>query len=352
MKHIKSSEELLNEKNEVEVTWKQLIVGLAIAIGINHYFGKKTLPHMTGKEIDATINDINNQPSKSESAFIEKIRAELIKDIETTNNIDSIKKQKVISIVKDIKFVCVDSKTMEIIGENEGTMACYFRHFNEKMQLVTAIIIDEKKLSSFAAPHIIIHELRHLVDDILGGDEFDSQDYSELTNIVDILDKDIVLGTPEGKKRLQEKIDFYSRKLVELAVDVKYEDVHDEEGKKVFKEAEDDFKNQFSGMFDDKKDTKYLTSPAEVYVRFHGLKKWMIKNGYLKDMNDKITQEKIIQVLNNKNLVRDINKYNLDFFEFLFYLDVDFTGKTPRDFKKVNSIVANYTDYLSNKRNV
>jgi hypothetical protein len=100
-------------------------------------------------------------------------------------------------------------------------------------------------------------------------------------------------------------------------------------------------------MFNNKKDREYLTSPSEVYVRFHGLKRWMIKNGYLKDMNDEITQDKIIQVLNNVDLVKDVNKYDLDFMEFLFYLDVDFTGKVPHDLKKVNSIVANYTDYLN-----
>jgi hypothetical protein len=100
-------------------------------------------------------------------------------------------------------------------------------------------------------------------------------------------------------------------------------------------------------MFDNKEDTKYLTSPAEVYVRFHGLKRWMIKNGYLKDMNDLITQEKIIQVLGDERIIREHGPYDLDFIEFLFYLDVDFTGKEPHDLKKVNSIVANYTDYLN-----
>ena len=345
MKYIKSKEDyLINEK--IEISWKELIIGLGIIYGINHYFGEERLPRMSGKEIDKTISDINNVPSKEEDAFIKKIREDLISDIETTNNLDSIRKNKVISVINSIKFVCVDTKTMEIIGENKGTMACYFRHFNEKMQPVSAIIVDRKRLSSLGASSIIIHELRHLVDDVLAGEPFDSEDYSEFINIVDILDKDIVLGTQIGKKRLKQKIDFYSKNLVELAIGGKIEDVKSEEGRKEVREVEDQFRNNFIGMFDDEKNIKYLTSPAEIYVRFHGLKRWMIKNGYLKDMNDQITQEKIIQILGDEKLIKEHGKYDLDFFEFLFYLDVDFTGKEPHDFKKVNSIVANYTDYL------
>ena len=64
-------------------------------------------------------------------------------------------------------------------------------------------------------------------------------------------------------------------------------------------------------------------------------------------MNDTITQEKIIQILSDTRILTTGSKLNLDFVELLFYLDVDFTGKEPHDFKKVNSIVANYTDYLN-----
>ena len=75
----------------------------------------------------------------------------------------------------------------------------------------------------------------------------------------------------------------------------------------------------------------------------------MIKNGYLKDMNDLITQDKIIKVLNDEKLIHEYNKNNLDFYKFLFFLDVDFSGKVPHDMKKVNSIVANYTDYMKDR---
>jgi len=34
----------------------------------------------------------------------------------------------------------------------------------------------------------------------------------------------------------------------------------------------------------------------------------------------------------------------------LFYMNIDFTGKTKSDMTKANSIVANYRDYISNER--
>ena len=345
MKYIKSSEEYsINEK--IEITWKELLVGLGIIYGINHYSSDE-LPKMSTKDIDSVIVDINNAPTKQEDSFIRSIRQELINDIKSTNNLDSIKKQDIISAISDINFVCVNTETMEIIGRDRGIMAFYFRHFNENGQELRVVIVDKKRLNSLGENSIIIHELRHLVDDILSEDSLDNSEYSEFTNIVDILDKDIVMQTPVGKKRLKEKIDFYSKKLVELAIGNKIDSIESEQGRRVAIESEKKFSNNFLSMFDNKKDREYLTSPAEVYVRFHGLKRWMIKNGYLKDMNDQITQDKIIQVLNNPDLVKDINKYDLDFMEFLFYLDVDFTGKVPHDLKKVNSIVANYTDYLN-----
>ena len=93
---------------------------------------------------------------------------------------------------------------------------------------------------------------------------------------------------------------------------------------------------------------EYRSSPSEFYVRFHGLKKWMIDNGYLKDMNYQITQEKLIKVFNDKNASKAFFDFKIDFFEILFYMNVDMTGKTKSDVSKANSIVANYNDFKNN----
>jgi hypothetical protein len=113
------------------------------------------------------------------------------------------------------------------------------------------------------------------------------------------------------------------------------------------KELSDNLKDEyFDAIFLDKKNMDYLTSSSEIYVRFHGLKRWMIRKGYLKDMNSEITQDIIIKMMQSDDFY-DLNTSKKDFFQLLFYMDVDFTGKTKSDMTKANSIVANYTDYIN-----
>jgi hypothetical protein len=75
----------------------------------------------------------------------------------------------------------------------------------------------------------------------------------------------------------------------------------------------------------------------------------MIKNGYLDDMNSEITQEIIINMMRSKEMF-DVDTSRKDFFQLLFYMNIDLTGKTKSDLTKANSIVANYKDYMSNKK--
>ena len=341
MKYIKTINDYDIVNEELDISWRQLLIGIGIMCTLRYYL-KDT--KITTKQTDKIIYDISNKPTTKEQVLITRFKNDLINDILSTDKLDTIKKDLVISKIKEIKFVCVDTETMEFIGGEEGVMACYIRHFDESGNKVKAIIVDKRRLNSLGSKQVVIHELRHLVDDILSDKNLP---YSEFTNIVDILDRDIVIQNDKGVKKLQDKIDFYSKQLVEIAIKTKISDIKNPEGKKIALDAIDNFKDQFQSMFDDKHTADYLTSPAEVYVRFHGLKRWMIQNGYLKDMNDTITQEKIIQILSDTRILTTGSKLNLDFVELLFYLDVDFTGKEPHDFKKVNSIVANYTDYLN-----
>lgn len=341
MKYIKTINDYDSVNEELNISWRQLLIGIGIMCTLRYYLKDHRI---TIKETDKIIYDISNKPTAKEEVLISKFKKDLINDISTTNKLDTIKKDLIISKIKDIRFVCVDTETMELIGGEKGVMACYIRHFDERGNKVKAIIVDKQQLNSLGSEAVVIHELRHLVDDILSDKDLP---YSEFTNIVDILDKDIVLQNDKGKKRLQKKIDYYSKELVEIAIKTKISDIKNPEGKKVALDAVDSFKDQFQSMFDDKHTTDYLTSPAEVYVRFHGLKRWMIQNGYLTDMNDVITQDKIIKILSDTRILTTGSKLNLDFIELLFYLDVDFTGKELHDMSKANSIVANYTDYLN-----
>ena len=180
-----------------------------------------------------------------------------------------------------------------------------------------------------------------MVDDLLVDGR---KEYSELSNIVDILDKDIVLRNEAGERKIRKKVNDYIDIMVKNTV------APEDLNSTVVKELSDELKDQyFDVIFLDKDEMDYLTSSSEIYTRFHGLKRWMIKNGYLKDMNSEITQDIIINMMKDKQFLNPkiIDK---DFFQLLFYMDVDFTGKTKSDVSKLNSIVTNYRDYISNEK--
>ena len=315
MKYFRYDEMSKNEKI------KKLLLFIILFYILSH-FGKE-------KSIEGIIYDLDNIPNKKENLIILKVKEDLVSDINLTKKIDSIRKIKIISIINNIKFISVDKEELETISNEKEIMACYFRHYNKRSEEVRFIIIDKDKLNSLGVNSVIIHELRHLVDDVL-YDDIDK--YSEFINIENILDKDIVLRTPKGEKKLKEKIDIYTKLLVRITI-------NSTNDKKILSKVENEFKDELIKLFNDKRNNDYITSPEEIYVRFHGLKKWMVKKGYLKDINDEITQDKIIKVLNDKSIIEEHNKYNLDFFELLFYLDFDFSGKTKKDMTKINSIV-------------
>lgn len=338
MKYIKSSEEYsINEELDLKISWRQIIIGLCIFAAYKHYFPDRK--KITLSEMNRIVADVDNKPTGKEKAAIDDIKNSLIADIKQDNKISDDKKENLIRGIITIPFVMVDTETIGFITGNENTLGCYFGYMDKvRNKLITVILVDRSRVKGVSFSETLLHELRHLVDDLLTDGR---KDYSELSNIVDMLDKDIVLRNKEGEKKLRNKVNDYVNIMVKNSVDP--EDL----GSPRVKELSDNLKDEyFDAIFLDKSKMDYLTSSAEIYARFHGLKRWMIKNGYLKDINSEITQDIIINMMQNKQFF-DPKIINRDFFQLLFYMDVDFTGKTKSDMTKANSIVANYTDYIN-----
>jgi len=342
-KYIKTIEEhSINEELKFNSIWKGILIGLCISAAYKHYFPTKK--NITLGEMNSIVSDIDSQPNTQEKVIIDKIKNSLISDINQETEISVDKKKILLNAINTIPFVMVDTETIaSITGKEKGTtLGCYFGYMDKnRNKLITIILVNRERVKGVHFSETLLHELRHLVDDLLSNGK---KDYSELTNIIDMLDKDIVLRNKEGEKKLRSKVNDYVDIMVRNTVDP--EDI----GDKKIKEISNNLKNQyFDVIFLDKGKMDYLTSSAEIYARFHGLKRWMIKNGYLKDINSEITQDIIINMIQNKQFLNPkiIDK---DFFQLLFYMDVDFTGKTKSDMTKANSIVANYKDYISNEK--
>jgi len=310
MKYIQTNEELINEK----ISWRGVIYGLCIAAMIKHYFpGKKKL---TKQEMHEIITDIDNRPTGKESILIKNVKTSLINDIMSENNLDTIQKNKLVNKINTIPFISVDKETIELVSGSEGTLGCYFVYL-DGLKLVKVILVNNERLTSDTSfSETILHELRHLVDNTLSNDS--DKEYSELSNIIEILDKDIIVGNKEGQRKLKEKINIFVKKVAYNILEDKSR-INSPKVKEVIKDLEKDY---YGIIYLDKEKMDYLTSPGEIYVRFHGLKRWMIKNGYLKDMNDQITQDMIIKMLDDPK-VSDKNFINKDFFQILFFLNID-----------------------------
>jgi hypothetical protein len=336
MKYIKTIDEhSINEELKFKNSWRGFLLGMCIFAAYKIYFPDRKR-NITVDEMNQIISDVDNRPSESDKIAIDYIKNCLISDLRQDNRISDEQKKKLISGINSIPFVLVDSDTIELITGYK-TLGCYFGYIDSvKNKIVTIILVNKEIIElGFNFDEIIFHELRHLVDDLLVDGV---KQYSELSNIVDILDKDIVLRNKEGERKIRNKVNDY--------VDIMIRNTN----RKLKNEELKELKNKyFKIIFLDKKDMDYLTSSSEIYVRFHGLKKWMIKKGYLKDINSEITQDIIIEMMQSEDFY-ELDTIRKDFFQLLFYMDIDFTGKTKSDVSKLNSIVANYRDYISNER--
>ncbi len=340
MNYIKTQNEY-EMLNEGKLTWKQLLIGLGIIYTFNTLTTNNPL---TNAEIGELINDVNNNPTAFEDNFIRDIKGKLIYDIISTIKLSELKKSKIVEEINKIKFICVDSETINSISaDGNAILGCYITYLDTDKKLIKAIFIDKSRIDK-GLDKTIIHELRHLIDDTLGNKDYR---YSEMTNVVDMLDKDIVIQNEIGKKKLRDKLKVYTVLVSEKILGFKINSIKDTKKLKktnsFIEETTDDFFKDIS----DEDRIKYLTSPEEVYARFHGMKKWMIQNGYIEDMNSEITQEHIIRLFNDPKFY---DGDYIDFKELIFFLNVDLSGKTKTNMDKENSIVANYTDYIN--RNV
>lgn len=337
MKYIKTVDEYsINEELNLKIGWKKIIIGLCIFAAYRHYFPTKK--NVTLSEMNRIVADVDSKPTLKEKNAIDAIKNSLISDLNQDSKISDDERKKLINGINTIPFVLVDTDTIKLItGRN--SLGCYFGYFDNFKNLVTVILVDREGIKlGTDFDETILHELRHLVDDLLVDGR---KEYSELSNIVDILDKDIVLRNEAGERKIRKKVNDYIDIMVK-----KVGKENDPETKKIGQKLKDRY---FDAIFLDKDKMNYLTSSSEIYARFHGLKRWMIKNGYLKDMNSEITQDIIINMMQDKQFLSPeiIDK---DFFQLLFYMYVDFTGKTKSDVSKLNSIVTNYRDYISNEK--
>lgn len=360
MKHIKYRNELINEKIDFK-KWRNYLIAIGIGASIGAYMHKDEYKDIMAKKrrydnMINVINDINSTPTDSQRVYIDSIKSSIIKQTESNNKLTQAQKDKVISELKDIKIVMASQKDINSFKKSEDltASASYLRYTDIDGTLRKVILVSEDRLRKNSI--FLSHELFHLVDDILGND---TQEYSKLIEITKLLDKDIVTKTPEGLKKMDRKMRFFLKQTLSNPKNRVDNDKNNKEYKpkkdkpltreqlialkeKVIKSLKDE-------VYENK---DYMTSPAEMYARYSGLKHWLLKNGIIKDINEPITK-KIIIDLYSEDLIKLLLNDEIDFYNLIFFLNIDPTEEVQSQeetevLRKMNTIATNFSDYKNN----
>ena len=161
----------------------------------------------------------------------------------------------------------------------------YYPIFKMNSTSVENIIIVNKKYENDEdLPNMLVHEIYHYVDALLGQ----KNDLSKELNLSQFIDKNV-----DNQARKYSSI--YGRKFSETSPDIK----------KLLKELS---MKTISNI-------EYLKSSEEIFARWKTFKSYMIKKGYIKDMNSPVDNELFMKYITN---IKSINSEDL---EFLLVID-------------------------------
>ncbi len=104
------------------ISWRKILVGLAIMGGVNYGYNKLHPKRLTNTEMVSLLNDIKSAPNASQNFYVSDIKRRLISDINSETNLDKSKKENVTKAITDIKFVFVDSESMSLLMDGDDNV--------------------------------------------------------------------------------------------------------------------------------------------------------------------------------------------------------------------------------------
>lgn len=299
---IEYAEFQVNEK----ISWKNLLIALSVCfvgdIQIKNY-----------KAIRSVYVDITNStlPTKSEKDTIDKIRKDIINIIKQDNKFLKFNRPYILDSLKNIQFKIINE--IDIGASEDIAAACYidldaakdnwmYDHIF-KDNLVgrdNFIIIRKKSLNSEMLPDYIVHEIYHFLDKLLGDKKITlSSSLKPKDNIID-------------KKVLSDK-KWALDKLSMISTTYKYDELTPR------------LKELITHKYDDIiSRKKYLTSESELFARWKTYKHNLVKNGFLSNINQKITPDIIVKSFDIYS--KDYKTKNMNLIaqntDLLFFIDI------------------------------
>lgn len=299
---IEYAEFQVNEK----ISWKNLLIALGVCflgdIQIKNY-----------KTIKSTYNDIINsrELTNNEKDTIEKIRANIIDIIKSDDKFLKFNRPYILDSLKTIQFKIVDK--IDVGQSDEIAAACYinldvakdnwmYDHIfkNSPISRDNFIIISRKSMNEKMLADYIVHEMHHFLDKLLGdGKNSLSNDLNPKVNIID-------------KKVLTDK-NWALDKLSMISTTYKYNELPPDLKELIYQQYNDIMSRR-----------KYLTSNSELFARWRTYKHNLLKNGFISNINQKITTDIIVRsfdIYSKDYKTKDINLIGQDK-DLLFFIDI------------------------------
>ena len=286
-----------------------------ILINISIYVNNKFYTDIIN-EIRCESNTLNsevfNKPTKEQNILIDSVRSEIIKDIQISNKLTDKEKDMLINgLIKIPVYVDslkTDSKTKTSYDGIYINNPCV-KHGNSKFIIIDQSVFDRDYR------YVLLHEFRHYIDNLLIYDDSVYNTWSDKYHIKRVLDQKILDDNYYSYYTLRSKI----RSVAEYSLLAN-----------TYKDSIPELHNKYKEFLEDKvlffmlKNKKYITSNSEIYVRVYIMKKWLIDNGAMKDINEPITEEHIKYILLRNPIDLGVNvSTDIQFFELFFYFDID-----------------------------
>jgi len=279
----------LNEK----INWANLLIAFGISYAIlTNYREYKTL-----KKIYTAVNSPESVPSGKDVILINKIKNEVLDNIEKSDLFNKFGKQFVLDSIRNTSFKIVD--TIDFLGSEEGymTLACFLDISKIKNQIKNHlldvpsgdnfIIIQRSTMRKPNAASSITHEIYHYLDKLIGG----NKNYSEKSKLSRFIDT---------------RVDNKESAIRKLSI-ILFEEMPDAKKMPMLEYTYKDVTI----------DREYFSSDVEIFARYKTLKHDMVKQGVLSDSNEKLTINKISEFLSQCDPDEKLRN-----FRFIFYLDL------------------------------
>lgn len=230
---------------------------------------------------------------------IDSIKSTVILNTGNSFRINDLQKNEIKKSIKNIQFKIVENLGITIDQKSMYMVACYVNTDLYQIYGLKAknyIFIDKDKMYDEKIDNVIIHELYHYIDNLIGKNGF----YSDKVNFKSYIDTTTTTQVFKFVALLNPKI-IYSDSLVI---------------------SNETLLLSYSLLNIMNMHSPYFSSNHELYARYQTMKYDMVRMNIISKLSDNISDYEIRQFITRKNIIEDYLNYGMpEYLPVLIYLN-------------------------------